>query len=88
MKCFLKLCVLALIAQAVLLALFNWTAIGDGVVYLFYAIPTIFLLLPRVPPGEKREVSTLILVIGPMIIYTILFGIIGCLIKKGLNKIG
>ena len=80
MYCFFKFFIAAVVLQIGLLMLMLSTGIGDGIVYIFYAVPFILLF-----PGDetnKVEISIFTISLLPLLIYAILFGLGACLLYK------
>jgi predicted membrane channel-forming protein YqfA (hemolysin III family) len=61
------------------------TGIGDGIVYLFYAIP--FMLLFPGDETKKVEISIFTMSTLPLLIYSILFSLSACSVYKFKAKI-
>jgi hypothetical protein len=80
MYCFFKFFIVAVILQIAMLTIVLSTGIGDGIVYVFYAVPYILLF-----PGDetnKVEISIFTISLLPLLFYAFLFGVCGCLTYK------
>jgi hypothetical protein len=80
MRNFLKFFVAAAVVQAILLAFINSTGLGDRLAYLFYVLPMI--LIWSGISGQKINISPLQLYFLPVVLYSVFFGVIMCLIIR------
>lgn len=84
MYCFFKSFIVGLFIQSIVLTITLLTGIGDGIVYLFYALP--YILLFPLKQGEKKEISIFVMAILPSVIYAMVFALTVCVIKGFRNS--
>lgn len=84
MYCFFKSFIVGLFIQSIVLTITLLTGIGDGIVYLFYALP--YILLFPLKQGEKKEISIFVMAILPSVIYAMVFALTVCVIKGVRNS--
>jgi hypothetical protein len=85
MYCFFKFFIIGIVFQFGMLTFTFLTGIGDGIVYLFYAIP--FMLLFPGDETKKVEISIFTMSTLPLLIYSILFSLSACSVYKFKAKI-
>jgi len=77
---FLKLFSAVALAQAIFLVFANSTGVGERIAYLFYVLPTVVLWWAV--SGQKINVSPLQVYLLPIILYSVLLGLLIYLTMK------